>query len=285
MRKNEDIRLLKLMKSYYKKDQLFDEKFIYKVIEIIEKSRNLDGLISDINLIDKSKIGNDVIGSYSPNTKILQISLPSNEEKNNQFMYNSTLLHLVLHELEHVCQHKLCNDENIKSFNKDLLNTCFSANNYIEILTNRLKEGNFSKEEMLDIMVNINFYEKYANVIRSCYGYLPSERQAEINSLSKLCFLFKDIKMNNHQENIIGLKKGYITRRLMGYEIKDEKIIYPTYELYKNILELYKDADNNRFFSNFDRLSQNMSLDERLFYGFKISEDEYKGEVLKLIKN
>lgn len=284
MIKKEEIKLLKLMKAYYKKDILFDEEFVYKVVEIIEKSRKLDGFIDDVILLDKSKIGNNAIGSYSPNTKVVQISLPEEKEKNNQFLYNSKLLHLVLHELEHVCQHKLCSDNNTQSFNKDLLNACFSPNNYIEILSKKIKDGNFSIVEMQNIMYEISFYEKYAEIIHKCYGCLPSERQAEINSLSELCSLFKNIRIDNYQDNIIGLQKGYTIRKLMGYEFKDNELVYPTYEFYRDILELYDNLDIDKYFSKFDRLSENMSLDERLFYGFKISEDEYKGELLKLTK-
>lgn len=54
MIKKEEIKLLKLMKAYYKKDILFDEEFVYKVVEIIEKSRKLDGFIDDVILLEDS---------------------------------------------------------------------------------------------------------------------------------------------------------------------------------------------------------------------------------------
>lgn len=74
----------------------------------------------------------------------------------------------------------------------------------------------------------------------------------------------------------------------MGYKEDNDKIVAPTYELYKIILQFMNQSEHaGHYFKTFDSLSKNMTLDQRLYYGLNISAEEYsnqKSEIGKRLK-
>lgn len=274
MNKVEYIKLKNMLNKYFKKEMYIDEKFIYDAIEIIVKSRKLDSMINDVNIFSKNE-KKDIAGSYSPIYKNIEIVLP--QEKKDIFTYNSTIMHILLHELEHVVQHKKCNERKNNSLETDLLMMCFKANNYLDNINYRLENDDIKPYEMESIIMQLDFYQKYSRIVnRGCYEFLPSERQAEINSFDNLIQLFKNMKLEKYNDQIKGIEVGYLIRKIMGYKKIDDEILAPTYELYKNILIfLGKEEDIKSYYEKFDYLADGMDLDKRLYYGLKISQDEY----------
>lgn len=126
----------------------------------------------------------------------------------------------------------------------------------------------------------MKFYEMYSKIVnKGCYELLPSERQAEINSFSYLIELLSNIKIEGYEEKIEMIKLDYMIRKIMGYKKEDNKVLAPTYELYRVILEFMDQSENvKKYYDSFDNISKNMSLDERLYYGLNITLEEYENQ-------
>ena len=71
----------------------------------------------------------------------------------------------------------------------------------------------------------------------------------------------------------------------MGYKSDGKKVIAPTYELYRIILDFMNQSENkDKYFEKFDSFSKSMTLDQRLYYGLNISLDEYNNKKLEIGK-
>ncbi|MBP3461133.1 MAG: hypothetical protein J6K21_01820 [Bacilli bacterium] len=280
MNKLELLKIRSILERKMKNEQYLDEKSIYDIIEIIIKQRKFKSMIDNINLLNEKSNGN--IGSYSPVDKNLNIVLPS--ELNDYYDYNTTIMHVLLHEFEHVDQHKKCLDKKNKNFEVDLLDTCFKSNNYLENLMKRLNNNNIPKEEYISIIEQLKFYQMYSEIVnKDCYELLPSERQAEINSFKYLIELMKRINDEKYKEKNEIIKVNYLLRNLMGYKINGKDIIAPTYELYRIILDFMNQSElTGRFYDNFKRIEEDMDLEQRLYYGFNISLEEYNNKRLEI---
>lgn len=265
------------IEKYFENEQCFDKKIIYDMIELIIKSRKYNSLIDDINISDQSD-EKGISGSYSPVEKNLNIVLPNN--KNDFFDYNTTILHILLHELEHVGQHKKCLESKINNLEIDLLSKCFKANDFLETIQKRLHNNEIKTEEYITIIQQMEFYQMYSEIVnKGCYELLPSERQAEINSFKYLIELLKRVRNEQNNEKIEMISTNYLLRKIMGYKEDNGKIVAPTYELYKIILQFMNQSEHESYyFKTFDSLSKNMTLDQRLYYGLNISTEEYNNQ-------
>lgn len=279
MNKIEYLKIRRILENYFKSGKYIDDKFIYEIIEIVAKSRKFNSMIDNVNIFNQCQ-KEGISGSYSPIEKEINIILP---DKNIElFDYNTTVLHILLHELEHVGQHKKCIESKKDTFETGLLSTCFAANNYNETIKKRLQNNDIEKYEYFSVIEKLKFYEMYSKIIEKCYELLPSERQAEINSFSYMIELLKNIENKDKLENI---KLNYLIRKLMGYKKQDDKVLSPTYELYRIILDFIKQPELlEKYYERFDSVSENMGLEERLYYGLNISCDEYDKQQTEIAK-
>lgn len=279
----EKFKLRKSIEKYFKNEQCFDKKIIYDIVELIIKYRKYNSMINDVNVLDKS-VETGMTGSYSPIEKNINIVLPNNKE--DFFDYNTTVLHVLLHELEHVGQHKKCLENKGNNLETDLLSMCFKANNYLELIQKKLQNNEFKSDEYISIIQQLQFYQMYSEIVnKGCYELLPSERQAEINSFKYLIGLLKNIHNEQNNKKIEMIETNYLIRKIMGYKEDENKIIAPTYELYRIILNFMNQSESeNKYFKIFDSLEKNMSLDQRLYYGLNISSDEYNKQKLEIGK-
>lgn len=287
MKKLDYIRLKKSIEKYFKNEQYFDEQFIYDITELIIKSRKYNFLIDNTNILSESKV-KGTSGSYSPIERTLNIVLPKDE--NDFFEYNSTVLHILLHELEHVGQHKKCLESKNNNLEIDLLTLCFRANIFLDTVQKRFHNNEIKPEEYKSIIEQMKFYELYSIIVNEkCYELLPSERQAEINSFKYLMDLLKDICNEKNNEKFEGIKTNYLIRNMMGYKTDDKKVVAPTYELYSVILDFMNQSESkSKYFESLDFLSKDMDLNQRLYYGLNISQEEYndkKSEIGKRLIN
>ena len=282
MKKIEYIRIKRILENYFKYDKYIDEQFIYEMIEIIVKSRKFNSMINNVNIFNRCQ-EEGISGFYSPIDKEINIVLP---DKNIElFDYNTTILHILLHELEHVGQHKKCIESKNDTLETSLLSTCFKPNNYNEMIKKRLQNNDINKDEYFSVIEKLKFYEMYSKIINECYELLPSERQAEINSFSYMIELLKNIKNVQYEDKIEKIKLNYLVRKVMGYKKQDDKVLSPTYELYRIILDFIKQPQLlEKYYETFDSESRNMSLEERLYYGLNISCDEYDKQQLEIGK-
>lgn len=284
MNKFEYYKLKNIIKKYFKKENFFDEQIIYDIIELIIKHRKYNSMINTINVSNQSN-EKGKCGYYSPIDKELNIVLPT--EENDYFDYNATVLHILLHELEHVGQHKKCLERESNDLETDLLNTCFSANNNLEVIQKRLHNNEIEPSEYLAVIEQLKFYQMYSDIVnKGCYELLPSERQAEINSFKYLIELLKNSYDEKYKDKFEMIKVNYLIRNLMGYKSDNKNIIAPTYELYRIILDFMNQSDNQeKYFEKFKSFSKNMTLDQRLYYGLNISLDEYNNKKLEIGKH
>lgn len=284
MNKLEYLRIKSIIEKNFKKEQCFDEKTIYDIIEIIINHRKYKTMISDVNLISENA-ENRIGGAYSPIDKNIKIVLP--HDQNNYFDYNTTVLHILLHELEHVGQYKKCLESKNSDLEKGLFDTCFKANNYLEQIQKKLHNNEINPNEYLLIIEQMKFYQMYSEIVnKECYELLPTERQAEINSFKYLIELLKNNYDEKYKDKFEMIKVNYLIRNLMGYKSDGKNVIAPTYELYRIILDFMNQSENkDKYFEKFDSFSKSMKLDQRLYYGLNISLDEYNNKKLEIGKH
>lgn len=281
MNKIEYLKIKKIIDKYFKNNQCFDKQVIYDIIELIIKTRKYDSMIDSVNVSNQSdKKG--VQGYYSPLEKNINVVLPS--DRNDVFDYNTTLLHTLFHELEHVGQHKKCLENEPKNLETDLLSTCFKSNNYLEMLQNKLENNDLELGELFITVKQLEFYEMYSKIInKQCYELLPSERQAEIKSFKYLIELLKKIDFKKDIDKMKALKTHYLIRKVMGYKYENDIVLAPTYELYRVILKLMNQSElQDEYFDNFDLISKQMPLEHRLYYGLRITPYEYKNQITEI---
>lgn len=283
MNKLEYVKIKKSLEKYFKQEKYIDEQFIYDTIELIVKYRKFNSMIDNINVSNKS-IEKGTSSFYSPVEKTINIVLPDKDVE--LFDYNTTILHILLHELEHVDQHKKCLERKNNTLETDLLSTCFKANNYLETIQKRLCDNEIKQDEYFSIIQQMQYYKMYSEIVnKGCYELLPSERQAEINSFRYMIDLLKNIKNDQNKDKIEKIKLNYIIRKMMGYKKEDNSILAPTYELYRIILDFMNQPELlTKYYEIFDSSSKNMSLEQRLYYGLIISSDEYDRQILDISK-
>lgn len=223
-------------------------------------------------------------GSYSPIEKNINIVLPNDSE--DFFDYNATILHILLHELEHVGQYQKCLERRGNNLEVSLLSMCFKTNIFLVNLKKKLQNKEIKLDEYSAIIQQMQSYNMYNEKInKGCYVLLPSERQDEINSFKYLAELLKNMHSKQNKEKIEMIEMNYLSRKIMGYQADGDKIMAPTYELYRIILDFMNQSESeNKYFEIFNSLEKNMSLDQRLYYGLNISTDEYNKQLFEIGK-
>lgn len=187
-------KIFRLLYDYSKKKKIADEVFIEKVIEIVCEERTL--LVS----VDFTSDKENALAFYRASSKTIFFNIKNTvlaldkwrvydrslvgEQK--YFYYNSFILALCLHELEHAYQRKL---QMGKSDN--LI--------YARIIKETYKN--------LDI-----------NAYLDIYIYVPTERTAEIKSWETILKCLEHLKDNDILFRIIGC--SYLKNCLLGYGVK-----------------------------------------------------------------
>jgi len=166
------------------------------------------------------------------------------------FLYkNLSLLQVILHELEHANQEKIR-----------------YTNNTLEAFLLRISQF---------VLENDLLYE-----------YKPEERFAEIKSFDDIITLFNMLEIKNFNLSSI-LKTDKLQRELRGYHFKNNKINIPlfTYFILGNKESLLNAFD--WYLSDYNKcleqVSEEYDFNQRLFYGFPISINEYAESTKRLV--
>lgn len=275
---NEQIKISRILNNYCKNNRYADEKFINFIVEIILKLRRNKGYVNNLTFGDGMENGN--VAFYNYMSKELSFVLP--EQNMDVIDYNLMVLHFILHECEHITHHKLCNN-NDKSLRGYLLRESM-ADTLFCVETERLNFTKLTPEQMLNITVKMEYFEKRRSIYPKIYEFLPAERMAEIDSFERILNILEYCKFDKDKSQSFIYARGLNIIKLLGYSKKDNEIMCPTYSLY---YELDKISPNqellNKIIANLEKCSNNLDLDDRLYYGLPITDKEHEYVLKKII--
>jgi len=252
--------ILKIIYNSSKKGKTLTFKNIEKLLELLINEKQLEEYISDIHI---QQIGSNKLASYSNYERKITIytsvvntmlnDIENTIKTNNTFeifLYkNLSLLQVILHELEHANQEKI-----------------LYTNNTLEAFLLRISQF---------VLENDLLYE-----------YKPEERFAEIKSFDDIITLFNMLEIKNFNLSSI-LKTDKLQRELRGYHFKNNKINIPlfTYFILGNKESLLNAFD--WYLSDYNKcleqVSEEYDFNQRLFYGFPISINEYAESTKRLV--
>lgn len=265
-----------ILLSYIEEQKFADEKFINEIAKIIIKKRHLEEYVQKVNLIDNPD--DNLLGYYSYLNKEINICLPSKNMSVVEF--NIKILTTLFHEFEHACQHKLYNEDN-NSLKKQLLYLSLETYKFFEEFDIVTKKK-LTQEEMAKYIALYNYYEKINNLYDKLYSYLPSERMATIDSLKDIIEILSNINNTEIKEKLILIKRKQLIEAITGY-IMQKNAKSPLYVVYEELQKLQLN-ENIEFLINIKKIINNMTLEERLYYGFTIESSEYEEIIKEIVK-
>ena len=292
--------IFKLVYDYSINGKIIDKTFIDRLVEIVVLEKRLYNYIQRVNITDKLiKSSNGIIGAEY-NLTSMDISIHSGsiqriiESKSKHYQYyylfnslerlmfkNLLIVQIILHELEHVYQNKLCDNRHDNSIYFKLINASFllekSLNNW-EIFK-AISTGKIDENDLSALL------SKYKNLYQQYYKVNPSERLAQINSYKTIVNLLTPVRdqvpnLYNH-EYLTLLKE-----KLNGYPNPWQIGICPTqiFLFGVELEDVWKDLDfyNKKVKKLTKTVYSKYSLEKRLSLGLPISELEYNSLNQKL---
>jgi len=270
-------KLSKYIYDIVKNDKEINEKFIYKIIEIILKERNLGNYLKKISIDNNNHF---IYAEYNffecENEITINLRKIINHIEKKYKWYGSNEKKIILfyeivevccHEMEHVNQVKICNE------NKNNLETKI------------LRLSTIYKSTMKELAYEL-YNNGYCNI---CDSIKFADYQVDISNDDKLYFLRPDERLAEVLGQLISLNIflnifsdiNYLKEIGLFYIYE---ILYYGYETYLSPLKEYLIKFNK--YVMFDELEKNcISLNylERALYGFNLSELEK--EQIKKMKN
>lgn len=292
--------IFKLVYDYSINGKIIDKTFIDRLVEIVVLEKRLYNYIQRVNITNKLiKSSNGIIGAEY-NLTSMDISIYSGsiqriiESKSKHYQYyylfnslerlmfkNLLIVQIILHELEHAYQNKLCDNRHDNSIYFKLINASFllekSLNNW-EIF-NAISTGKIDENDLSALL------SKYKNLYQQYYKVNPSERLAQINSYKTIVNLLTPVRdqvpnLYNH-EYLTLLKE-----KLNGYPNPWQIGICPAqiFLFGVELEDVWKDLDfyNKKVKKLTKTVYSKYSLEKRLSLGLPISELEYNSLNQKL---
>ena len=245
---------------------IFDASINYRILNINDLSIIIDEIVGIKSLnnyvlnIDDNQIGSNKLASYLELERMILINskvidkMIKELHKNNKVLkgfeeilyFNLRIAQVVLHEIEHANQKKMINNNSLESF----------------IL--RISEIVPEKKQI--------------------YEYIPKERFAEIKSYAEI-ILMTNYHENNNLNELLQIEK--LQRLMRGYHYKESSIISPIESYFeigerKDLLYSFDWYSNSRE-ERIKKVKELYSLDDSLFYGFNISDDDYKTNMINVV--
>lgn len=175
---------------------------------------------------------------------------------------NIYVMHVILHEIDHVIQFK--NSKNKSNLTEEIM---YLTNNVSKIINSRLLSQDLTDEEL------IKKVKKIESIFSAMWEYAPHERLAEYNSYKKILEITDEIK--NKIPSVYEYIKFYLnTLLLQGYVENDTSS--PT-EIYFEAVDLKDTLENNTSYKKKEH-----DFSERYKLGLFIKPEEYKEEKRKL---
>ena len=277
-----------LIDEYIYEDKTIDENFIYNILDMLLSSRNLTDLSSENEVFE---INNPFLGSSNPmeysypnginvylvdTYKVVMENIRNLIEMQNEFKldlsnedldlsyryyYYIKVITMLMHEVEHVYQNSVYKNINT------LENTLITLD--LKLVRQYIESSNNIKEKL--ILFRSNPYIKYIQ---------PIERFANIKSQNNYMDIIENL--NASDEVLVALMDYfYATKKsfyIYSYLITESHNPMGEYIKYmKNIKEYsIDDLSGEEIDILIDKSSKDLSLKERLFYGYKVTDDELR---------
>lgn len=229
------------------------------ILNILVPEKGLSKYLDEFYLLNESP--ENWLGSYNRDDKVIEmyktnilnyLKIKEKVFKNINsfellFYQNLTMLHILLHEIEHANQRKIsCEENNLESF---LLN-----------LSNQVEPV-------------------YWDELRS---YRMEEKLANIKPYEEIDDMLQNLCLKNYRKIKELLEMEKLGTELSGYYLRVDSLISIPLKNYlirgKKKKEIKKNPNLMKDLSAF------LSLDERMRYGFAISKDEFQKKTLKKLK-
>lgn len=219
-------------------NRLLSQREIIDICELVNYKHKLDDYCNSVKFDELEK---PRLGVYKKYSKIIVFDYNRlvGREFKNIFLKNMMIVEAILHEFEHVKQHKLNDSEVALSdkyaiVEKALIYSCLNVYRLNDLKTPWPKED-VDYLRSLGIKLNKDSIFNLAKKQENLYLYSPNERMAEINSYYQLRTM---LKRYGDPENISDeIELNYLNNLLRGYNKKDgETIITPP--SYRFLLEM-----------------------------------------------
>ena len=265
-------KIYKLAYDYAINKKIVDEEYIDKVMDIVVDKWELNDDIEELVFFNAIEFSNNkvmVLGydfvrkkvyvdveklkDYANNSAVMLSDLPDLEK---YLFYNLFMTEAIIHELIHARQHKMLSS---------------GCNNSIEA---RLVKASIPVTYGLDKTNSINpTNEENRKIYLENYDIAPFERFAVLGS----CKTIKDVVPSNKDELFrlrFLLDHYYSFRQLSGYKQDNNQAMSPTH-LYlsrTNQLQLWNEIKD-----------EVLSLDDKLYLGLELTNEEHKEAFSRLV--
>ena len=241
--------ILRLIYNKSIKNEILNNNDIDKILSFLVINKDLNNYILNI---DVQPIRSNKVASYSSYTKRITI-------------YSKTIEKLILNIEKNII--------NATDFDIAL----YKNLSILQVILHEVEHANqqkiaFSENNLEAFILRMSFLIKNAYEDQ-LYEYCPEERLAEIKSYEDLILMIQ--YLNNKTSNISSILDAEKLQRLLrGYHYKDEKVEAPltTYFFLANKIELIQNIKLD-----------NDDLEERMRFGYSISNNEYGDSMNKLI--
>ena len=285
-----------LIDEYMYEDKMVDDTFIYNVLDKLLSSRELTYLSSENEVFEMNNpfmgTGNPMEYSYLNGIKVYLINTYNDVmnrirdlieiqdsfkldisyedmELSLKYYYYIKIITMLMHEVEHVYQNSIYN--NTDTLENTLITLDLKlVRHYIDSLNINNKEYIDNKKEKL-ILYKSNPYIKFIQ---------PIERFANIKSQYNYMDIIENL--NTKDEILVALMDFfYATKKsfyIYSYLIMDSRDPINEYIKHiKNIREYNTDyLSGEEIDLLIDKSSKDLSLKERLYYGYKVTDMELK---------
>lgn len=292
----EDLYVKKSLLKHYESKSFFSKKEIKDIINKIIEFRSLQDYVTEIevgnNTLDLNKDFNSEqpAGYYDRLNKKVGINFTKMSDDWEQS--NVMVMVSIFHELEHVEQFKLCeNEEELTNDELKLKKRILMLSLGYSVYASKYKDfdlNNLTKKDIDEICKINKLRVLMENLYEKMYVFLPSERMANITSYKKLLEIIEDMKLANDCV-VDSIKLIYEHEKVRGFHFEEKNLISPTsYVCMKCLDELIKDEERKQKISDdilldLKEYSKQFDIEKRMYYGLSISSDEYVNQYLKAI--
>lgn len=292
----EDLYVKKSLLKHYESKSFFSEKEIKDIINKIIEFRSLQDYVTEIevgnNTLDLNRDFNSEqpAGYYDRLNKKVGINFTKMSDDWEQS--NVMVIASIFHELEHVEQFKLCeNEEELTNDELKLKKRILMLSLGYSVYASKYKDfdlNNLTKKDIDEICKINKLRVLMENLREKMYDFLPSERMANITSYKKLLEIIEDMKLANDCV-VDAIKLIYEHEKVRGFHFEENNLISPTsYFCMKCLDELIKDEERKQKISDdilldLKEYSKQFDIEKRMYYGLSISSDEYVNQYLKAI--
>lgn len=273
--------LKKLVYDYSIKGKYADKKFVEQIIILFVNEKKLEDYVKNYKF--EKNPTKDCLSGYNFSDKTIFVNIKKeinhslsrikNEKLNNTnferiLKVNIHVVNAVIHELTHAYQYKKCLTGN-SDLEKRLLELALERNLYVIRLNGKVDTVSDNMCNYLSMLDDVRNDECY-------YTSLPSERMANLAALKMEKDLVKGLSNSSNILNYYDLR--YLKGQQLGYgEVAPTTFVMTINNILKKEFNLKYESVN---FEENEKLCRelskkyNCSLDDKLYYGFPITEEE-----------